>query len=232
MAKSEPGDQTPLFSPPDWSEFNIQKGDNLPHWTCTQATYHVTLRLADAVPLAKHEEWRRERDDILHTARTLDRDLSEKEIKRLKHLFSEKIESYLDSGHGECLLAMPEIAAIVVNALRYFDGPRYRLHAWCIMPNHVHVIVEPAPGHPLAKITHSWTSFTSKEANKLLGRSGQLWQHEPYDHIIRSAEEYAFQIEYVWRNPDRAGISAPRWKIGVAEASGFGGTIRPGSGAE
>jgi REP element-mobilizing transposase RayT len=216
----------------DWATLKIKHGD-LPHWTCEGAIYHVDFRLADAIPMAKLTAWLQEREQIVATARQLGRELSEQEEKRLQYLYSKKVEAYLDAGHGECWLRQPEIASLVIDALRCFDGQRYRLHAWCVMPNHVHVVVQPLPGNALAAIIHGWKSFTAKTANRCLKRTGQFWQHEPYDHIIRSEKEYAFQIDYVWRNPDVAGITAPRWRLsasGVAQApvvagascSGFG----------
>jgi len=132
-----------------------------------------------------------------------------------------RIETYLDAGHGACWLKQPEIAALVADALRYFDGQRYGLHAWCVMPNHTHVVVQPLPGYSLATIIHSWKSYTATVANRRLRRSGPFWQHEPYDHIIRSAKEYSFQVDYVWRNPEKAGLRAPRWKVAGASSSGF-----------
>jgi hypothetical protein len=89
--------------------------------------------------------------------------------------------------------------------------PRYRLHAWCIMPNHVHVVVEPFAGHELPEILHSWKSFTAKTANRLLGRTGGFWQDEYYDHLIRDTEEYFHAIGYVLENPARAGLRDWPW---------------------
>jgi REP element-mobilizing transposase RayT len=84
------------------------------------------------------------------------------------------------------------------------------------MPNHVHVIVEPKKDWAIGKIKHGWTSFTANVINRKVGRCGTLWQHEPYDHIIRSAKEYVFQVLYVWNNPEKAGITASRWRKGWA----------------
>jgi putative DNA methylase len=63
-------------------------------------------------------------------------DLIQREIELRR-----RIEEYLDAGHGACWLRRPEIAALVEGALRYFDGQRYRLLAWCVMPNHVHTLI-------------------------------------------------------------------------------------------
>jgi REP element-mobilizing transposase RayT len=204
---------------PDWSTLAIRQGDNLPHWTCESAIYHVSFRLSDSVPSEVRQAWTRERESIVATAAQMGRPLSEDEAKRLQHLYSDKIESFLDAGQGACHLNHPGIADMVANALYYFDGQRYRLHAWCVMPNHVHVLVEPFAGRPLGKIVHSWKSFTANEANKGLNLTGQFWQHEPYDHIIRSEREYRFHVEYVWENPDKAGLKQWkwRWRQSVAE---------------
>ena len=85
----------------------------------------------------------------------------------------EKLEAHLDQGIGECWLRRPgSVAQLVENALRHFDGERYLLGSYVIMPNHVHVLVHPAWNTNLPDILHSWKSFTANEANKILGRSG------------------------------------------------------------
>jgi valyl-tRNA synthetase len=103
-------------------------------------------------------------------------------------------------------------AKVVADALIHFDGERYDLGAWVVMPNHVHVVITPRGGHPVGDILHSWKSFTAHKINELLGRTGPFWQHESYDHIVRN-ERALYKIqEYIDRNPDKAGI-------GVAHAS-------------
>lgn len=133
-------------------------------------------------------------------------------IRIALQIYSEKIEYYLDIGHGNCHLRNPQIAQLVSNAFTHFNNVRYRLHAWCIMPNHVHVIVEIMPENDLSKIIHSWKSYTANEANKLLKCTGAFWQHDAYNHIIRSSKEYLFQIQYVWKNPEKAGLENWKWR--------------------
>ncbi len=70
----------------------------------------------------------------------------------------------LDSGYGHCWLKNPNIASLVNNALRYFDGSRYFLHAWTIMPNHVHVLFTLSESSSVSSILFSWKSFTAKQA--------------------------------------------------------------------
>jgi REP element-mobilizing transposase RayT len=100
--------------------------------------------------------------------------------------------------------------AIVENALRHFDGERYHLDEFIVMPNHVHVLVIPLPPHELSDILHRWKSFTAKEINRLLGRSGPLWQKESFDHIVRSPESLQRFRQYIRDNPRRSGVP-PRY---------------------
>jgi menaquinone-specific isochorismate synthase len=137
---------------------------------------------------------------------------TENERKRLLRLHSEKIEAQLDSGQGECHLRNPEIARLVTEALGRFEGQRYELHEWCVMPNHVHVVLRPLSGHSLAEILHSWKSYTAKVANRRLGRSGDFWQVEYYDHLIRDEADYAHAIDYVRQNPEKAGLISWPWR--------------------
>src|SRR5205823_3893206 len=87
-----------------------------------------------------------------------------------------RIACYEDEGHGACWLGQPRIGELVEQALLHFDGQRYGLLAWCVMPNHVHVLVETKLGFPLPGLLHSWKSYTATEANKILGRRGEFWQ--------------------------------------------------------
>ena len=124
--------------------------------------------------------------------------LTKAEQKRLQKLFSDKVEKYLDAGHGACWLKNNKVAKMIQETLLYFDKERYSLLAWSIMPNHVHVVVRPESEYELSEILHSWRSFTAKEANKLLNRKGLFWQPEPYDHLIRDEEDLIRCIEYTF----------------------------------
>jgi REP element-mobilizing transposase RayT len=98
----------------------------------------------------------------------------------------------------------------VLDALKHFDGDRYTLLCWSVMPNHVHAILQPHEGQKLENILHSWKSFTAKMANELLGRTGGFWQEEYYDHVVRDGEDFRNQIRYVLENP-RKGQAAGEW---------------------
>jgi len=196
-----------------------RKGAYLPHRTRSGAIYSVTFRLADSLPQSVLEAWKAEEKDILKTADYLCRPLSKDEISRLSQLRSEKFQKYLRAGHGTCSLKQEDIASMTAGALQHFHGLHYQLFAWCVMPNHVHTVVQPIGEHSLSDVLHSWKTFTAKQANKMLGREGTFWQAEYYDHVIRNEEELAHAIEYALWNPERAGLVGWKWK-GVCQTMG------------
>lgn len=156
----------------------------LPHIEHPGFTYHVVFRVADALPS-------REAGSVVDSDEAF-----------------EWLDAHLDAGHGKCALADPVNAGIVEKALLHFNGERYRLEAWCVMPNHVHVVVRPAPERPLARIVHSWKSFTANAINARLGVTGRFWAREWFDRFMRDDEHLALTAQYVARNPVGAGLVA------------------------
>ncbi|MDE3136692.1 MAG: transposase [Acidobacteriota bacterium] len=110
------------------------------------------------------------------------------------------------------------IARVVADAIRYYQGKRYELFAWCVMPNHVHVVFSPREEHRLQSILHSWKSYSAQAANRILGRNGPFWQREYFDHLIRSEASLWKIIRYVSENPRKAGLKV--WPcVGVERSS-------------
>jgi REP element-mobilizing transposase RayT len=105
----------------------------------------------------------------------------------------------------------PRIGELTANALRFWDGKTYRLIAWCVMPNHMHVIFRLLPGARLADVLKSWKSYTARMANRVLGRTGDLWQREYYDRLIRNGDELERAVRYVMNNPEKAGLRDWKW---------------------
>jgi REP element-mobilizing transposase RayT len=186
----------------------------LPHLKKEGAAYFVTFRLADSLPAHEVARLKHERKIILEHARSARDPLTWHEEQQFLAWYCDKVETLLDAGHGASWLSKPEIADLTVKALKHFHGQRYDLRAWVVMPNHVHVIVWPMPTQTLSKILHSWKSFTSSNANKIMNRSGSLWQEESFDHWIRDDEEHARLAAYIENNPVKAGFcSKPEaWK--------------------
>lgn len=188
------------------------RGASLPHWEQQGATYAVTFRLHDSLPAEKLAQLQAEYLAPFDAPATQTRPLSEKKRAELTQAYQAKLQSYLDAGHGECFLADEPIGLMVLKAIGKFNGKRYNLHAACVMPNHVHVVLTPKNNHKLSEILHSWKSYTSNQANKRLQREGDFWQQESYDHLIRSQKEFDRQVAYVLKNPGSAGITPDkRW---------------------
>jgi Rad3-related DNA helicase/REP element-mobilizing transposase RayT len=202
---------TGILPVPNSGGLKVRQGARLPHWTQQGSVYHVTFHLADSLPQRVLREWCEERKEIEERAVAMKRPLSPSEKQRLAELHSERIESHLDQGHGECWLKDHTIAEIVFNALSHFDGQRYQLIARCVMPNHVHVIVQPRAGWTLPRIVHSWKSFTANEANRKLQRSGEFWQVEYYDRLIRDERELSNCVAHVLGNPQKANLKDWKW---------------------
>ena len=161
----------------------------LPHVDNLSRQQFITFRLADSLPKA-----------------VLDRLATEFPNEEQKSERHGRIEEFLDSGHGSCLLRDPRCAEIVEGALLHFADARYRLIAWVVMPNHVHVLIEPQAESRLADIVHAWKSFTAKQINILVGRTGSLWQREYWDRYIRDMEHLQSTIAYIHSNPVAAGL--------------------------
>jgi REP element-mobilizing transposase RayT len=164
----------------------------LPHFDVAGMTQTMTFRLFDSLPQVVLEEWRVE---LAH--------LPEQEGDRERR---KRIDAYLDQGYGSCCLREDRLAKIVQDALWHFDGVRYALHAWVVMPNHVHTLFTPLAGWELSQIAHTWKSFTANQCNQALQRHGEFWQAEPFDRYIRDEKHYANAVHYVENNPVKAGL--------------------------
>ena len=198
----------------DQEEVRLRDRSYLPHWERKGAIYFVTFRLADALPQAVLTTYQTEREALRARLQAKYEGASTDERLRLERFFSARIQRYLDTGIGCCHLRNPAVAALVARSLLHFNGIRYRLFAWCLMPNHVHVVVQPLEGTSLAAILHSWKSFTAHEASKLLVVKGAFWQREYYDHLIRDERDFQRIITYVVNNPLKAHLVDWPW-VGV-----------------
>lgn len=216
----------------DWSTVRRATSTYLPHWEVPGGIYSLSFHLADSIPRSVLADYRRQRELIISQIEQIEKEKgSRSSVESTAHLYTELdslhsrvMEKALHEGHGENFLKDAEARDIVETALQHFDGERYDLHAWSVMPNHVHAIVRPKEGYSLADISHSWKSFTAKQINKLRGFEGSIWQSETYDRLIRSAAEYRRQVRYVLNNPGEAGAAGTGSVYGATwgEASGEG----------
>ncbi|MBI5329988.1 MAG: transposase [Betaproteobacteria bacterium] len=174
----------------------------LPHLKAEGGIYFVTFRLADSLPAEA--------------------------LARLESLpveqRSEKVNSLLDQGSGVCWLARPEIAEMVRDVL-LAETVHSRLHAWVVMPNHVHALIEPLGGTTLSDVLQRTKSISAHRANQVLGLEGAFWQRETYDHLIRDQQDFNQHLEYIRMNPERAGL------VAAGQAYSLFGAAHAGEGA-
>jgi len=155
----------------------------LPHYD-GDAVQHLVFGLADAAPA-------RAVRNVTNTA------------PQERH---EAFEAMFDVGHGGRILANPRAADIVQRALLYFDAERYCLLGWCVMPTHVHALIEIRASWPMASVMHSWKSFTANAVNQCLGRTGSLWGREYFDRMVRDDDHLEVVRNYIENNPVAAGL--------------------------
>jgi type I restriction enzyme R subunit len=104
------------------------------------------------------------------------------------------------------LFKRPELAKIVADSLLHFDGERYRMGDFLVMPNHVHLLAAFATADAMKEQCDSWLHFTAFQINKIIGEKGKLWQQEPFDHLVRSPEQYQYLRGYIADNPRKANL--------------------------
>ena len=193
-------DDEMLFYDPDAKKEVYRR--YLPHWSQAGRVCFVTFRLADSIPAARAAELRRERQAWCQAH---PEPYTPAQWREYHTLFSARVEQWLDQCSGSCVLGDPLCAQVVADAMDVFEGRRYRLDQWVIMPNHVHVLVTPSGRFTLEAVLQGWKSFTSHAINRLLGRHGRLWQGESFDHIVRSAAHLERFRQYIRDNPAKAG---------------------------
>jgi REP element-mobilizing transposase RayT len=203
---------TSLLANSDWRSRGY-----IPHFDQPQLIQFITLRLCDAVPEAIIAKWK---EELSWTGKVSARDPRQVVLRK-------RIEKYEDAGYGACWLRDKRIAGLVEQTLLQYDGKRYRVIAWCIMPNHVHVVVEMQGKYALSEILHSWKSYIAHEVNKLLNRSGPFWFREYHDRFIRDADHLAAAVKYVETNPVKARLVTRKeeWEWSSASKRGHGGVI-------
>ena len=167
----------------------------LPHYDAPNITQFVTVMLNDSFPVQRHSEW----EAVLAEP--------DNSVRR------QKLEAWLDRGHGNCWLRHAEVAALILEKLRSATAADYRLQAWVIMPNHVHFVVD-VREVPLATLMKRFKGITAHDANRYLHRNGRFWAPEFFDTWVRDEQELRRRIHYVEYNPVKAFFTAdPReWK--------------------
>ncbi len=202
---------------------------DLPHWLQAGTVCFLTWRTWDSMPRGWVDQWLADRAAWLRShAIDPDRDdwrrrlrqLPDERIAEFNRSFSRRWESCLDEAHGSCPLKRPELSKVVGDSLMCFDGTRYHLTDFVVMPNHVHLLAAfPDDGAMLAQC-EGWKRFTGVRLNRLLGRSGRFWQVDGFDHLVRDEAQFEKFRRYIADNPRRAGLMPGEYLWYSTEPSG------------
>jgi REP element-mobilizing transposase RayT len=186
---------------------------NLPHFQPRGATFLVNFRLAGSLPAALIEQLKAETQKLEQRLLKISNNDERLKLRDLEHrkLFDKWDDALHSTKHGPFYLQEDFVAEIVANSIRYHDGEWFDVEAFCLMPNHVHLVLTPykkteATDYSLTQIMHNIKRNSAKQANQVLGRTGAFWQHENYDHFVRDAAELERIIKYVLNNPVKAGL--------------------------
>ncbi|MCF6157611.1 MAG: hypothetical protein E3K32_03345 [wastewater metagenome] len=190
---------------------------NLPHYQPVGATFFVTFRLAGSLPreaVIRLKEERMQDEELLFKIK--DEKVRKKRMADQHKRYFSAFDRMLDSAvNGQNWLHDERVSHIVAEAIHFRDRKAYDLLAYCIMPNHVHMVftVERS-ATSLCIILQSLKAYTARKANKILDQKGTFWQRESYDHIVREGKELERIIHYVLHNPVKAGMVTNReqWK--------------------
>lgn len=204
---------------------------HLPHWQPTGVVFFITFRLKGSLPYEAIKALREEREREKIEAEKSAQDQSRKQNYLDERNYFGRWDTLLDKAEfGPCWLSQPEVAKIVKEALMYRDEKVFDLYAFCIMSNHVHLVIKPCRSErysnlqmqsnqsdhqpdilPLHKIMQSLKRHTARQANIVLGRDGAFWQDESYDHVVRDNDEFICIVHYVLENPVKAGLVS-KWE--------------------
>ena len=204
------------FIPFDWDALEAGRSRHLPQLALPGGIYFVTFRLEDSVPQKLLKRWLYERHAWLaEHPEPWDKTTR----KEYQSLFTARMERWLDAGYGECLLRDERSRSELAERLFFKHGRDYDLGDWVVMPNHVHVLLQPLGGVSLEEIMRPVKGISARNINRLLGRSGSLWMQESFSHIVRSLEQLKRIQRYIQMNPDKACLPATdfsyeqRWQL-------------------
>ncbi len=189
----------------------------LPHWLQAGTICFITWRTLDSLPQSVLDSWFADRARWLHrhginaadpSWRSALEKLDRESVAEFLQIFWNRWHDALDECSGECVLRQSELADEVAKSLTHFDGNRYLLLDYVVMPNHVHLLASFASEDAMLGQCESWKHYTAKQINCKLGRRGRFWQQDGFDHLVRSEEQFEFLRRYIASNPTRARLRA------------------------
>jgi putative transposase len=185
----------------------------LPHWSQDGCTYFVTFRLADSVAAPVWKQWKEQRATWLATH---PKPWDSETQKDFNTKFPAQMELWLDAGYGSCALRDPVLRGLIAKAIHHFDNHHFTLGDYVLMPNHVHVLVTPHPGHTLEAFLTGWKRVSGHAILHHSGGAKPFWMSEDFDHVVRSEKQLLHFKNYIAENPRKAGLRPGSWTHRVA----------------
>ncbi len=190
----------------------------LPHFDHVGSIFFVTFRLENSLPADVAKALKEERADAINNVKNSNATDKKQLIYDIERTYFLRFEGLLDnSTYGDRYLNEPACAKIVTDALHEYDSIYYDLGAYCVMPNHVHILIDTsiqlkAASYDSKKYQHLHAILrrikgkTGLFLNRLRQTSGQVWLEESYDRYIRNTKHYFFVEDYILDNPKKAGL--------------------------
>src|SRR5262245_4251934 len=194
----------------------------LPHWSQAGAITFVTWRTWDSLPEKVIRQWQDERAAWLRKQGIdAERPDWQAHVRRLgpalenefRNMLADRWNGHLDDCHGACVLRRPELSKIVADSLHHFDGDRYELTDFVVMPNHVHVLAAFPRSEAILDQCESWKHYTATKINRVLGRKGHFWQQDGFDHLVRSEAQFEYLRAYIANNPIKAKLKPNEYRL-------------------
>jgi REP element-mobilizing transposase RayT len=193
----------------------------LPHWSQAGTIAFLTWRSWDSIPQHVLEAWLAERaawlrrhgiDPASDDWRSRLAALGPAQLQAFQLHVSDRWNEQLDICHGACVLRRPDLSQIVVDSLLCFDGDRYELTDFVVMPNHVHLLAAFPDEDSMLRQCDSWKHFTATKINRILRRKGRFWQQDGFDHLVRSPDQFEHFRHYIAENPRRAQLDPTEFR--------------------
>lgn len=183
---------------------------NMPHIVPPGATLFITFRLAGSLPVTVIQQLQAGLEVALDTiSQALPAEDQSAAAYRARKAYFGKFDTLLDGNtSGPNWLRQPAVAAVVRHEIELLPELKINVLSYCIMPNHVHLVLQlpDGPGFSFGRLMQRLKGRTACKANQLLQRNGPFWQHESYDHLVRSTQELERINAYVVMNPVKAGL--------------------------
>ena len=190
------------------SDILIQCG-HLPHWFQPEAVQFITFRLADSLPQTKLQELALMREALGR------RETKEGELTAEEERLEDIVDGWLMQGYGGCVLSNAQCRQFVEDALFFNDKQTYHLHAFVIMPNHVHILLSPIGENSVIPIVSKLKRYSSRMIKQCVATDGNVWQREMFDRMMRGEDDFAHKLAYIVNNPN--GLPEDSYSLYVAE---------------